>query len=40
LTNFSRECFSANRSMLMALKDWILDEKEATSFNEEPAFLS
>jgi hypothetical protein len=24
----------------MALKDWILDEKEATSFNEEPAFLS
>ena len=40
LINFSRECFSANRSILMALKDWILDEKEAASFNEEPSFLS
>jgi len=40
LINFSRECFSANRSMLMAVKDLILEEKEANSFNEEPAFLS
>jgi phosphate:Na+ symporter len=40
LINFSRECFSANRSMLMAVKDLILEEKEATLFNEEPAFLS
>lgn len=40
LINFSRECFSANRSMLMAVKDLMLDEKEAASFNEEPLFMS
>ena len=40
LINFSRECFSANRSMLMAVKDLMLDEKEAALFNEEPVFIS
>lgn len=40
LINFSRECFSANRSMLMALKDLILNEVEATNFNDEPLFIS
>ncbi len=40
LINYSRECFSANRSMLMAVKDLMLDEKEAASFNEEPLFMS
>ena len=40
LINFSRECFSANRSMLMAVKDLVLDENKAALFNEEPVFLS
>lgn len=40
LINFSRECFSANRSMLMALKDLILNEEEAINFNDEPLFIS
>lgn len=40
LINFSRECFSANRSILMALKDIILNEEEAIKFNDEPSFIS
>lgn len=40
LLNFHREGFSANRSLLMAVKDWVLDEDAAKAFNEEPSFIS
>lgn len=32
--NFNRELFMSNKAMLMALKDLILDEKNAQNFNE------
>jgi phosphate:Na+ symporter len=40
LLNFHREGFSANRALLMAVKDWVLDQEAAKAFNEEPSFIS
>jgi phosphate:Na+ symporter len=40
LLNFHREGFSANRALLMAIKDWVLDQEAAKAFNEEPSFIS
>ncbi|MFN8237919.1 MAG: Na/Pi symporter [Chitinophagales bacterium] len=36
--NFNRELFTSNKAMLMALKDLLLDEKEAEAFNEIPVY--
>ena len=36
--NFNRELFTSNKAMLMALKDLILDEKNAQNFNEIPIY--
>ena len=32
--NFNRELFTSNKAMLIAVKDFLLDEKEAKDFNE------
>jgi phosphate:Na+ symporter len=40
LLNFHREGFSSNRALLMAVKDWVLNEEAAKVFNEEPSFIS
>lgn len=40
LLNFSRESFGSNRSMLLAVKDWLLNESTAQAFNEELSFVS
>lgn len=40
LLNFHREGFIANRALLMAVKDWVLDQEAAKAFNEEPSFIS
>lgn len=32
--NFNRELFTSNKAMLMAVKDFLLEEKEAQGFNE------
>lgn len=40
LLNFSRESFGSNRSMLLAVKDWILNESSAQAFNEELSFVN
>lgn len=32
--NFNRELFTSNKAILMAIKDFLLKEKEATDFNE------
>lgn len=32
--NFNREIFTSNKAMLMAVKDFLLDEKQAEDFNE------
>ena len=36
--NFNRELFTSNKAMLMAVKDFILKEKEANDFNEIPVY--
>ncbi len=36
--NFNRELFSSNKAMLMAVKDFLLEEKEAEIFNEIPVY--
>lgn len=36
--NFNRELFTANKAMLMAIKDLLLDENEAKDFNEVPVY--
>lgn len=36
--NFNRELFTSNKAMLMAIKDLLLDEKEAQIFNEIPVY--
>ncbi len=38
--NFNRELFTSNKAMLMAIKDFLLDEKEADDFNEIPEYES
>ena len=36
--NFNRELFTSNKAMLMAAKDFLLEEKEAAEFNEVPRY--
>ncbi|MBK9328407.1 MAG: Na/Pi cotransporter family protein [Sphingobacteriales bacterium] len=36
--NFNRELFTSNKAMLMAVKDFLLNEKDAESFNEIPVY--
>ena len=36
--NFNRELFTSNKAMLMAVKDYLLQEKEAEDFNELPVY--
>ncbi len=36
--NFNRELFTSNKAMLMAVKDFLLEEKEADVFNEIPVY--
>ncbi|MFE3867112.1 Na/Pi cotransporter family protein [Flavobacterium sp. LS2P90] len=36
--NFNRELFTSNKAMLMALKEILLDEKQAEFFNEIPKY--
>lgn len=36
--NFNRELFTSNKAMLMAVKDYLLEEKEAEDFNEVPVY--
>jgi len=36
--NFNRELFTSNKAMLMAVKDLLLEEKEAEDFNEIPVY--
>jgi phosphate:Na+ symporter len=40
LLNFNRELFTANKAMLMAVKDFLLDEKEAEAIRELPVYAS
>ncbi len=36
--NFNRELFTSNKAMLMALKDYLLEEQQAALFNEIPVY--
>lgn len=36
--NFNRELFTSNKAMLMAVKDFLLKEKQAQEFNEIPVY--
>ncbi|MDX1938921.1 MAG: Na/Pi symporter [Saprospiraceae bacterium] len=36
--NFNRELFTSNKAMLIAIKDFLLDEKQAADFNEIPVY--
>ena len=36
--NFNRELFTSNKAMLMAVKDYLLEEQEAEDFNEIPVY--
>jgi phosphate:Na+ symporter len=36
--NFNRELFTSNKAMIMALKEMVLDEKQAEFFNEIPKY--
>ncbi|EIA07507.1 Na/Pi cotransporter family protein [Flavobacterium frigoris] len=36
--NFNRELFTSNKAMLMAVKDFVLQEKQAEGFNEIPMY--
>jgi len=36
--NFNRELFTSNKAMLMAVKDILLEEKQAVAFNEIPVY--
>jgi phosphate:Na+ symporter len=38
--NFNRELFTSNKAMLMALKDYLLEEQQAALFNEIPVYRS
>jgi phosphate:Na+ symporter len=40
LLNFNREGFSANRSLLMAVKDILLNVSSANDFDEKVNFIS
>lgn len=39
LINFNREMYTAYKSYLFALKDYLLDEKQAAFFDEQPGFI-
>ena len=34
IINFNRELFTSNKALLIAVKDYLLDEKQADQFNE------
>lgn len=36
--NLNRELFTSNKAILMAVKDFLLEEKEANDFNEIPVY--
>jgi phosphate:Na+ symporter len=36
--NFNRELFASNKALLMSVKDFLLDEKQAEEFNEIPVY--
>jgi len=36
--NFNRELFTSNKAILMAVKDFLLDEKQANDFNKIPVY--
>ena len=36
--NFNRELFTSNKAMLIAVKDFLLEEKDANNFNEIPVY--
>jgi phosphate:Na+ symporter len=38
--NFNRELFTSNKAMLIAIKDFLFDEKEAQEFNELPVYTT
>ncbi|MEZ7498091.1 Na/Pi symporter [Flavobacterium sp. Arc3] len=38
IINFNRELFTSNKAMLMAVKDFLLKEKQAQEFNEVPVY--
>jgi phosphate:Na+ symporter len=38
IINFNRELFTSNKAMLMAVKDILLEEKQARNFNEIPIY--
>jgi phosphate:Na+ symporter len=38
--NFNRELFTSNKAMLMAIKDFLLDEKDAKNFNKVPVYTT
>ena len=38
IINFNRELFTSNKAILMAVKGSLLDEKQATEFNEIPVY--
>jgi len=38
--NFNRELFTSNKAMLMAVKDFLLQEKQAEYFNEIPVYTT
>ncbi|PWA05920.1 Na/Pi cotransporter family protein [Flavobacterium psychrotolerans] len=38
IINFNRELFTSNKAMLMAIKDFLLEEKLAEDFNELPVY--
>jgi phosphate:Na+ symporter len=39
LLNFNREMYTSEKSILFALKDYLLDEKESVYFDELPGFI-
>jgi phosphate:Na+ symporter len=38
IINFNREVFTSNKAILMAIKDFIFDEKQAEEFNSVPVY--
>lgn len=38
--NFNRELYTSNKAMLMAVKDFLLNDKDAEAFNEIPVYLT
>ncbi len=40
IINLNRELFTSNKAMLMAIKDFIFDEKQAEHFNSVPVYKS